>query len=132
MARGPKAEEGPVDGVPENFQILIGKRTLQNLLKDDGTYQQKISDLKIEMKAVLDNAVDNNHLHLPALRLLKKFRKMKAEDAAFLYYNFLGYMELSGELRRIESIRSFDFDDEETETKEAGSEENVRQLHAAE
>lgn len=83
---------------------MIGEQVLRRLLKSEKTYKQQVADLNGEAREQIKNAIEKNHLHKGAFVILKKLDKMDDTDLAFLWDTLLAYMDMSGVMKRIESV----------------------------
>lgn len=122
------AEPDP-NGNADGFRLpaCISERQLKSLLRTDEEYKGQVDTLTGEQRAAISNATERQHLHKGGYSMLKKLRKCKtAEQKAMLFYTFLEYVKLSGELRIIEAVPSLPLDDT------AAPQGQVVQLHAAE
>lgn len=120
-ARRATADTAPVSDTPEPgpngdaaaFQLpaCITERQLKAVLRSDDEYKGQIDGLTGERRAVISNATERQHLHKDGYAMLKKLRKCRtAEQKALLFYTFLEYVKLSGELRIIEAVPSLPLD----------------------
>ena len=116
-AKGAKAPAGksavaePGKAKPGQGVHLISKAMLKKLLKDGGKIKEEVDGLVGELREMIGNAKEKHHLHTKAFALLKTFHKLSPEKAADLYDTFQAYMDMAGEMKRIESVDKLPFGD---------------------
>lgn len=95
------------NGDAEAFRLpaCITERQLRALLRADEEVKGQVDQLTAQQREAIADSVERNHLHKGAYSWIKKLRKCKtAEQKALLFYSFLEYVKLSGELRIIEAV----------------------------
>lgn len=122
-----KKDDGATEQVTDQKAVLISASTLKSLLRSDDGYKEKIDGLTGELRETIGNAVEKKHLDKAAYALLKKFHRIKSnEKLASLWDTLQAYMDLSGVMKRIESVAPLPLGDE---AAAAGADaENVTRL----
>lgn len=93
--------------------VLISASALKSLLAESDKYKEKIDGLVGELREEIGNAVEKKHLDKEAFALVKKFRRIKSvERKSTLYHIFLAYLDMSGEMKLIESVSGLPLDGE--------------------
>jgi hypothetical protein len=98
------AKKSGNDGV-----LMISEAMLKKLLKDGRVAQAEVDGLVGNIREQIGNAVEKHHLHKGAFALIKKFDKMEAEPLAALWDTMLAYMDMTGLMKRIESVEKLPF-----------------------
>ena len=102
----------------EEVMVLIKDTTLKALLRADDSYKEKIDGLTGELREEIANAVDKKHLDKKAYALLKKFHRIDSpEEKHRIWHTLVRYMELSGEMKTIESVIPMELGDNVVELK---------------
>lgn len=99
--------------------VLISASALKSLLTESDKYKEKIDGLVGELREEIGNAVEKKHLDKEAFALVKKFRRIKSvERKSSLYHIFQAYLDMSGEMKLIESVSGLPLDDDKPEKAE--------------
>jgi len=103
MAKGKAAE----------IDVLITEKALRALIKADDDYKSGIAGLTGELREEIGNAVEKKHLDKNAYALLKSFKqKGKTPQGKHrLWHTLVAYMEMSGEMKIVESAPELGLDD---------------------
>ncbi|MBS0369038.1 MAG: hypothetical protein JSS57_07555 [Proteobacteria bacterium] len=135
MAKGEK-QEGAATGKAATAIQLPSERVLKRLLKSGDEMKEAVDGLTGSHREEIKNAIDKHHLNKDAFALLKKFHRIKsAETKHILFHTFIEYLEMSGEMKLIDSVQNLPLGDDKVEEDEgnegdAGQQgaDNVRQF----
>ena len=121
MAKRKDDETEPKGDAPEQKTlVLISAKTLTALLKQDDNYKDKIDGIVGELRETIGNAVEKKHLDKAAYALLKKFHRIQSnEKLANLWDTLNAYMDMTGVMKRIESVTPLPLDGEQNEAEAA-------------
>ncbi|MDE2105513.1 MAG: hypothetical protein KGL39_50265 [Patescibacteria group bacterium] len=99
--------------------VLTPASVLKALLNDDGNYKEQIDGLVGELREQIKNAIDKKHLHKKAYADVKRFFRYKSsEELRRHWLTLLAYMDMSGVMKRIESVPDLPLDGEKAEGEE--------------
>lgn len=127
MAKGDK-QEGASTGKAATAIQLPSERVLKRLLKAGEEMKEAVDGLTGSHREEIKNAIDKHHLDKDAFALLKKFHRIKsAEKKHVLFYTFVEYLEMSGEMKIIDSVQNLPLDDDKVEESAGGEGETAQQ-----
>ncbi|MDO8534112.1 MAG: hypothetical protein Q7S17_05145 [Xanthobacteraceae bacterium] len=130
MAKRKDEDTEPKGEAPEQKTIvLLSSKTMTALLKQDDNYKDKIDGIVGELRETIGNAVEKKHLDKAAYALLKKFHRIKSnEELANLWDTLQAYMDMTGVMKRIESVPSLPLDGKNNEAEAEDKNSNVTRL----
>jgi len=109
---------------------MISENALKTLLKQDENYTSKADGINGSKREMIANAVEKKNLNKKAYAMLKRSRKMEAEEAALVHRSYLNYLDMSGEQKRLDGVQELPMEGDVEKPMEGSG--NVRHLRAAE
>lgn len=104
---------------------LIGRKTLNDLLKFDDSRKGIMDGANGELREAIANAVDKKHLHKKAYVTVKAMHRFKSDEALKLYVeNLLAYMDMAGITKRIEAVGDLPLGEEADSEDEVAHEQS--------
>lgn len=86
---------------------------LNNLLRRDRSARSQISEITGTLRERIADAKEKKNLHPKAFAFIKQIDKMEAEKAREFWYHVEKYMEMTGQLKKIESAPALSLDGED-------------------
>ena len=105
---------------------LINAKQLVTLLRSNDRHQEGIDGLTSALRTDIKTAVDKNHLDKEAYAIIRKFWKWTPEKLADKWPVILAYMDMSGLMKRIESIQPLPLGDGADKGEEEPESEDER------
>lgn len=111
------AEQSATEKAKDGKAIqLITERQLKKLLKNAEDMKEAVDGLVGSHREEVKNAIEKQHLHKGAFADVKRLSKIKSNEALAMHWDtLLAYMEMSGLMKRIESVQSLPLDDDKAD-----------------
>lgn len=126
-----KDEADETQAKPSEVEVLISERQLKTLLAQTRSTKKEIEALTGDLREKIANAVENQHLDKKAFATLRQLDRMEPEKLHGYWHTLLVYMDMSGLMKRIESVKPMEFsppeaDDEGEEGQQPSSRRRSR------
>jgi hypothetical protein len=107
---------------PNAARRVISEQKLKSLLKEDRSAKSDVDEIVGGIREKIAYAKEHNHLNTEVYGTIKKLDRKESEKLALWWDDFQHYMEISGLMKRIESVQKLaltqpDETEGETETE---------------
>lgn len=95
---------------PNGARRVISEQKLKSLLKEDRSAKSDVDEIVGGIREKIAYAKEHNHLNTEVYGTIKKLDRKESEKLAIWWDDFQHYMEISGLMKRIDSVQKLALD----------------------